>query len=93
MHPKAFLMLPITDILYLDGLKRTIVLRHRYGVLFLNLLTYTVKNARGWAGVQTLPRQVSLNSDLTISQIPINELSVLHGTEYTYDNLIIDDKV
>jgi len=48
--------------------------------------------ARGWAGVQTLPRQVMLNEDYTISQFPIAEVAVLQGAHYGFPNLLVSDQ-
>jgi len=42
--------------------------------------------------VQTLPRQITLTSENTISNFPIAELQSLRGANYSYPNLVINDK-
>lgn len=46
---------------------------------------------RGWAGLQSLPRQVTLNSDNTLSLTPIDDLQKLRTTHYSVQNQQVTD--
>eukprot|EP01102_Stenamoeba_stenopodia_P007230 TRINITY_DN2011_c0_g6_i1.p1 TRINITY_DN2011_c0_g6~~TRINITY_DN2011_c0_g6_i1.p1 ORF type:complete len:825 (-),score=170.43 TRINITY_DN2011_c0_g6_i1:84-2489(-) len=47
--------------------------------------------ARGWAGVQSLPREVTLNEDFTLSMNPYSGLTSLRNEVFSYSNLQVNN--